>query len=159
MSERDEFATFIDVGTSPTKDYVLLGEGISSAQIDYNPQTTTETYINQRSGTTTVDSYQPVMSVDAKHIETDEALDFLDTLRKTRPVGDDAKKHIVNVWLYETPVLGEYPAEEQEVNIQFDSFGGAGGAKNAMSCKLNYVGDPVQGTFNPTTSTFTAASE
>lgn len=159
MSKRSEFATFINSGNEQSKDYVLLGEGILSAAINYNPQTTDETYINQDSGTTEIDSYRPTMPIDAKHIETDEALDYLDGLRRTRPVGAAAYTKIVNVWLYETPVGNEYPAEEQDVSVQFDTFGGDGGAKNSMALTLNYRGDPVQGTFNPTTSTFTPASE
>ena len=158
MSKRSEFATFINAGTLVLPDYVLLGEGITSAAINYNAQTTDETYINQDSGTTEIDSYRPTMPIDAKHIETDEALDYLDGLRRTRPVGDAAKTKIVNVWMYETAVGGAYPAEEQDVSVQFDTFGGDGGTKNSMSLTLNYMGDPVQGTFNPTTATFTETS-
>jgi hypothetical protein len=158
MSLRDEFATFINAGTELAPDYVLLGEGITNASISYNPQTTDEVYIHQRSGTTEIDSYKPVMKIEAKHIETDEALEYLDGLRKTRPVGADAYSKIVNVWMYETPVGGAYPAEEQDISIQFDEFGGEGGKKNSFSCQLNYRGDPVQGTFNPTSGVFAETS-
>jgi len=158
MSKRSEFATFINAGTELAKDYVLLGEGITSAAINYNAQTTDETYINQDSGTTEINSYRPTMPIEAKHIETDEALDYLDNLRRTRPVGSASYTKIVNVLMYETPSGGEYPAEEQDVSVQFDTFGGEGGAKNSMSLTLNYRGEATQGTFNPTTATFTPAS-
>lgn len=156
MSKRSEFQTFINTGTTGSPVWELLGEGITSGTLQYNPQTTEEVYIHQDSGTTEIESYRPTQPFEAKHKETDAALAYLDGLRKTRPVLADALGEIVNVWLYETPTAGAYPAERQTVGIQFDTFGGDGGTENVFGFTLNYRGDPVPGTFNPTTTTFTA---
>lgn len=155
--KRSQFATYINTGTKLAPVWALLGEGIVSGAINYNPQTAQETYIHQDSGTTDIESYAPTMPIDATLISDDDALAYLDGLRKSRAVLSAAVTEIVNVWLYETPTAGAYPAERQQVAVQFDTFGGDGGAKSQMSFTINYQGDPAAGTFNPTTSTFTAS--
>jgi hypothetical protein len=155
--KRSEFATYLNIGTIATPDWALLGDGINSATINYNPQTTEEVYIHQDSGTTTVESYKPTMPIEAVCKDGDEAWDYLDTMRKARSVLSAAVTEIVNVWLYETPTTGAYPAEKQGCSIQFDDFGGEGGSSNKTNFTINYQGDPVVGTFNPTTSTWTAS--
>lgn len=152
---RSQFKTFINVGTLAAPDWALLGEGITTGSINYNPQTTEETYIHQDSGTTLIESYRPTFPVDATLDIADEALEYVEGLRQLRSVGTAAETEIVNVWLYETPVGSEYPAERQGVNIQFDTFGGDGGGSTRFSFTVNYIGDPVFGSFNPTTSAFT----
>lgn len=154
--KRSEFRTFLNTGTTQAPVWSLLGDGITSAAINYNPQTTEETYIHQDSGVTEIESYRPTMPVEAKAVAGDEAFDFVDELRRARAVLDDAKTEIVNVWLYEAAVSGAYPAERQPASIQIDDFGGEGGQTTVINFTINYLGDPVQGTFNPTTGTFTA---
>jgi hypothetical protein len=156
--KRSQFATFMNVGTSETPDYALIGEGVLEAVINYNPQTEEETYIHQDSGTTEITSYRPTMPVDQKAVAGDDVFDFLDGLRKARAVLDDAKTDIVNVWLYEAEVTGAWPAEKQAVSISFNTFGGPGGETAVINYTINFLGDPVQGTFNPSTKTFTPAA-
>jgi hypothetical protein len=155
--KRSEFATYLNIGTIAVPDWALLGDGITAASINYNPQTSEETYIHQDTGTTEIESYKPTMPIEATCKDGDDAWEYLDTMRKARAVLDDAVTEIVNVWLYETPTTGAYPAEKQGVSIQFDEFGGDGGASNKMSFTINYQGDPVVGTFNPTTLAWTAS--
>jgi hypothetical protein len=57
--------------------------------------------------------------------------------------------------MYETPAIGEYPAEKQAVSVQIEDFGGDGGASVKINYTINFIGDPVPGTFNPTTLIFT----
>lgn len=152
--KRSLFRTFINIGTIVAPDYALLGEGITTGEIQYNPQTLEETYIHEDSGVTEIESYRPTMPIEASCINGDEVFEFVDALRKERAVLEDAKTDIVNVWLYEVATLGEYPAEKQDVSIQIDSFGGAGGETNKINFTINFLGDPVVGTFNPTTAVF-----
>lgn len=157
--KRSLFRTFLNITPSEvTADYALLGEGVTTAEIGYNPQTTEETYIHEDSGTTEIESYRPTMPVEMSCVAGDEVFEFIDALRKSRAVLDDAKTDVVNVWMYEDAVAGEYPAEQQEVSIQIDSFGGAGGETNKINFTINYLGDPVVGTFDPDTAIFTEDS-
>ena len=156
--KRSLFKTFVNVGTSETPDYALLGEGITTGEIQYNPQTAEETYIHEDSGTTEIESYRPTMPVEASCIAGDDVFDYIDGLRQARAVLDAAKTDIVNVLLYEDEGLSGYPAEKQNVSIQVDSFGGAGGETNKINFTINYIGDPVAGEFDPDTATFTEDS-
>lgn len=155
--KRSEIKSFLNTGTVAVPVWSLLGDGIVSAAINYNPQTSDETYIHEDSGTVEVESYKPNMPIEATAVNTNAAFEFIDNLRKTRAVLDAAHSEIVNVWLYETPTSGAYPAERQTVSIQIDDFGGDGGQAAKINFTINYLGNPVAGTFNPTTLAFTAS--
>lgn len=156
--KRSSFKTFINTTpSSQTPTWSLLGDGVSSAEIQYNPQTMEETFIHNDSGTTVIESYRPAMPIEAVCVNGEAVFEFVDGLRKARAVLDAAVTDVVNVWLYETATQGAYPAEKQSVSIAINSFGGVGGETNKISFTLNYAGDPTSGTFNPTSSTFTAA--
>lgn len=154
--KRSQFKTFLNTGTPGTPVWSLIGDGVTAGAIQYNPQTTEEVYIHQDSGSVLIESYKPNLPVEGTAIKGDAAFDFVDNLRKNRAVLSAAASEVVNVWLYETPTGGAYPAERQAVSIQIDDFGGDGGKAAKINYTINFLGDPVKGTFNPTTSTFTA---
>ena len=153
--KRSEFRMFINVGTTETPDYALLGEGVTNAEVQYNPQTIEETYVHQDSGVTEVESYRPTSPVEQSCIAGDDVFDFVDALRKARAVLDAAKTDIVMVYMYEDEGTAGYPAEQQDVSIQIDSFGGAGGETNKINFTINFLGDPVVGEFDVDAGTFT----
>lgn len=155
--KRSEFLAFMNIVPAGPDDYALIGDGITSGTINYNPQTLEETYIHEDSGVTEVESYRPTFPIEASCKVGDDVFDFIDGLRQARAVLDAAKTDVVLVYVYEGGTLGEYPAEKQDVSIQIDSFGGDGGASNKISYTINFLGDPeTGGTFNPTTLIYTA---
>lgn len=157
--KRSQFKTFVDVTPAENaRDYRLVGDGVTTGTINYNPEAVTETYIHEDSGTTSIERYAPNMPIEAAAVSGDDVFDFVDELRRARATLADAETTIVNVWLYETPIGGEYPAEQQPVSIQIDSFGGDGGTTARINYTINYVGEAVAGTFDPATRTFTAGS-
>lgn len=147
---------FLDTTPEATATYSLIGDGVKSFKINYNPKTTEEHYVHQDTGSTSVDSYAPTVPVEMTAKVGDEAFEFIDALRKARAVGADAETDIVSVWLYESAVSGAYPAERQPVSIQIDDMNVEGGTPVTINYTINYVGDATQGTFNPTTGAFTA---
>ena len=147
--------TFLDTTPSTTATYSLIGDGVPSLETDYAPKTTEEIYVHQDNGSVSVDSYAPKISVEMTAKLGDAAFAFIDGLRQIRAVQGDAETDIVDVWLYETPTSGAYPAEKQPVAIQIDSMTREGGVPMKIKYTINYVGDPVIGTFNPTTGVFT----
>lgn len=153
--KRSEFASFLNTGTVLSKVFSLIGDGVTTAKVNYNPQTSEEIYIHQDSGTTEVEGYKPTLPLEATCKKGDAVYNAIDTLRKTRAVLADAQKELLMVYLYETPTLNEYPAELQSVSVQIDDFGGDGGKSNKINFTLNFRGDPILGTFNPTTGAFT----
>lgn len=154
--KRSEFATYIDTVPAGVETYKLLAVGIEAAEISYNPETSEEAWLDEDNKSTSLDSYAPTMAIDSKQISDDDALNFVDGLRKSFATLSDAETTIVNVDLYETPTGSEYPARQHNVNVQIDKFGGDAAETNQFGFTLNYMGDPVAGTFNPTTSAFTA---
>lgn len=156
--KRSLFAIFMNTTPSETATYARMGQGITSHKVDYNPETSDETYVSEDSGTTDVESYKPTIPTQQTAIKGDEVFDYVDGLRKKRAVMGDARTDIVMVNLYEEPSGGAYPAEKNEASIQIDDFGGDGGKSVEVNYTVNMVGDPIQGTFDPTTKTFTAGT-
>lgn len=155
--KRSEVKTFVNVNPSGAASYKLIGDGVTTGAIGYNPKTSEETYIHEDSATISVESYAPTLPVEAIAVSGDDVFEFIDGLRIARAVLDDAETDIVNVWMYESGGPTAFPAEKQTVSIQIDEFGGDGGSSVKINYTINFVGDPVIGTFNATTSAFTAS--
>lgn len=153
--KRSKVATFLNTGGSSEATWSLVGNGVTSMTISYNPQTSDETYIHQDSGTTDVESYKPTSAVPMTAYKGDPVFDFVDGLRKKRAVLGDARTEVCIVYLYETETTGAYPAEKNTCSIQIDDFGGDGGSSAVINFTINFIGDPIIGTFNPSTKSFT----
>lgn len=152
--KRSLIQTFIDIDPS-NEDYELLGEGVVAGKINYNPKTSEETYISEDTANISVESYAPTMPIEMTCVAGDAVFEFIDQLRKTQAVLGDAETTIVNVWMYEDGGPDAYPAEQREVSIQVDDFGGEGGESSKLNFTINFIDDPVTGTFNAGTSVFT----
>ena len=161
--KRSQIKTFMDVvpaGGLGSETYALISDGVTTGKINMNPKTTEETYIGEDNATKTVDGYAPEMPIEATAVVGDDVFDFVDGLRIARATLGDAETTIVNVWAYETAVSpGVYPAEQQTVSISIEDFGGDGGTAAKINYTINYVGDPIVGTFDTDDSSFTADQE
>lgn len=153
--KRSEIQTFLNITPQSTATYRLLGDGVTSGKINYNPKTSEETYINEDSATITLESYAPTLPIEQTAKFGDPAFDFIDGLRVARAVLSAAESDIVNVWAYETGAPPVYPAEKQAVSIQIDDFGGEGGVAAKINYTINFIGDPIPGDFNITTRAWT----
>jgi hypothetical protein len=153
--KRSSVKTFLNTTPLSSATYSLIGDGVVAGKIAYNPKVTNETYINMDSATITVDSYAPKMPVEQTAKVGDAVFEFIDAIRIARAILQDAETDIVNVWAYKSGGPTAYPAEKQTVSIQIDDFGGDGGNVTKISYTINYIGAPVAGTFNTTTSAFT----
>jgi hypothetical protein len=155
--KRSLFKSFLNTGTLISPVWSLIGDGIKSGKIAYNPKLTDETYISNDTATISVDSYAPKMPIAGKRKFGDAVSDFLDASRIARDVSGDAVTQLCNVWLYQTPAGGYYKAEYQPVSVSFDDFGGDGGTPVELGATINFEGDPTWGIFKPAaTATFKA---
>ncbi len=152
--KRSLVQTFLDV-VPDTEDYELLGEGVVSGQVNYNPKVLEEIYVSEDTANISVESYAPTMPIEMTCVAGDSVYEFIDALRKTRAILADAETTIVNVWMYESGGPTAYPAEQQKVSIQVDDFGGEGGEAVKLNFTINYIDDPVTGTFDASTKAFT----
>lgn len=156
--KRSEFALFLDTtpaATNPT--WKRVGTGVSDASLEYNPETTKETYINQNTPTSTIERYDPSMEIDSQCVNTDDIFEYVDGLRKARSIGTSAETDALLVYLYETPTsTDKYPAELQPVTIQINKFGGPGGETNRIGFTILARGDPTTGKYDVSANSFTA---
>ena len=153
--KRSEVQTFLNTTPLAAATYSLLGDGVVAGTIAYNPKTTEETYVHQDSASISIDSYAPTLPVEQTAVSGDAVFEFVDELRKSRAVLGDAETDIVNVWMYEAGGPTAYPAEKQPVSIAIEDFGGEGGSAVKINFTINFIGDPVTGTFNASTKVFT----
>ena len=153
--KRSEIQTFLNTTPLAAHTYSLLGDGVVAGKIAYNPKVTSETNITEDSASISVDSYAPTMPIEATAKASDPVFEFLDALRIARAVMSDAETDIVNVWMYKAGGPNAYPAEQQAVSIQIDDFGGEGGQPAKINFTINFIGDPVPGTFDAETFDFT----
>ena len=155
--KRSLWRVFLNTTPLSTATYVQIGSGVSGAKLDMNPETTKQTDINEDNARVSVDSYAPTLPIKQVAKNADSVFEFIDNLRKTRAVAEDAETDIVLVDAYETGGPTAYPAQQQNVSIQIDSFGGDGGKPVEIEYTINFNGDPVIGTFNAWTLAFTAS--
>lgn len=154
--KRSQFQAFLDTTPSSTATYSLIGDGVTTGTINYNPEVVTEAYIHQDSSTTTLERYAPTFPIEAQCVQGDDVFDFIDGLRQSRAVGSDAETDLLLVYLYETPAnTDQYPAELQPVTIQIDSFGGDGATTNRINYTISFRGDPTAGAYDVSDGTFT----
>jgi hypothetical protein len=157
--KRSQIALFMNTTPSATAaSYDRVGDGVTTATMNYNPNTVTEQYIHQDSANTFVESYAPTFPLEQTCVAGDDVFDFIDGLRQGVAVLDAAETDVVEVRLYETPDTAgtSYPATKWNVSVSIDTFGGDGGTSGRINYTLNTIGDPVQGDFNTSTLAFTA---
>jgi len=153
--KRSEFRIFLDTTPAATPTWSLVGPGVTTGTVNYNPEVITETYIHEDTATTTLERYAPNVPMEAQCINTDAVFEFIDTLRRTRAIGSAAETDMLMVYMYETPVsTDQYPAELQPVTIQIDSFGGDGGVTNRINFTIGFRGTPTTGLFDVSGNSF-----
>ncbi|MDY6867237.1 MAG: hypothetical protein SVT56_04940 [Chloroflexota bacterium] len=153
--KRSQFATYLDKDPG-YEDFVLIGDGVTESAMEMNPNVSNEQYISEDAGNAEVESYAPTQPVQMVAKNGDDVFEFIENLRRTQAVLDDAHTQVVQVYLYETPTSTSYPATLHDVAIAVESKGGPGGNKVEIPFTIHYRGDPTQGTFDTATLEFTA---
>ena len=160
LIKRSQIQAFLNTaGKSGEPTYKIVGNYMPSGNYEYNPQTTTETYIVNDNATSTLDSYQIAFDGEMKCAKGDAVFDYIDGLRYNVAVGDDAVSEVVLVDTYEQKGSGSgYRAQKFACTVSVNSFGGDGGQTPTISFNIAVNGDPVQGTatISAGTCTFTA---
>jgi len=152
-------AYFINTGSSGSPDWATLGKGITSLPFAMNPQTTTETYINEDNANTSVDSYQASIALDITlwDASTAPAHAYLKNLRDTFAVAADAETEILEIDLNTT---SPYTARLYSVAVAPDTYTLTGGSPQTLSVTIYVNGSPTVGTATIAagTPTFTPTS-
>ena len=156
--KRSLFATFINTTPSTeTATWVRMGKGITSQKISYNPNVTTEQYVDEDNAYSSVDSYAPSLDGQQTCYKGEPVFEYIDGLRKNRAVGGDLETEVLFVYLYDG-TENSYKAEKNACVIQLGEYGGDGGGSVQLTYTIGLNGDPEQGTatISNSTVTFTA---
>ena len=159
--QRSQFATCLNTGTLAAKVYNRIGKGVTGQTVAYNPNVTTEQYIDEDSATNSVDSYAPNIPTPQTAYVGNPVFDFVDNIRRTRGIGAKADTTMLMVYVYDEQTEGVYGAEENNCTIQIDDFGGDAGAPTVINYTILLNGDPKLGTatINKATKTATFTPE
>ena len=144
--KRSLFATFIN--TTPgggEATWAKMGKGITSQSVSYNPNVTTEQYIDEDNAYSSVDSYAPSLDGTQTCYKGEPVFTYIDGLRQKRAVGAELETEVLFVYLYDG-AENAYKAEKNACVIQLGEFGGEGGGSVQLTYTIGLNGDPVQGT-------------
>lgn len=143
--KRSLFATFINTtpGTE-TATWSKMGKGITSQNVSYNPNVTTEQYIDEDNAYSSVDSYAPSLDGTQTCYKGEPVFEYIDGLRQNRAVGSALETEVLFVYLYDGDG-NSYKAEKNACVIQLGEFGGEGGGSVQMTYTIGLNGNPVQG--------------
>jgi hypothetical protein len=142
--KRSLFATFINTAPDGEAVWERMGKGITSQSISYNPNVTTEQYIDEDNAYSSVDSYAPSLDGTQTCYKGEPVFAYIDGLRQARAVGAALETEILFVYLYDGDESG-YKAEKNKCVIQLGEYGGDGGGNVTMSYTIGLNGDPEVG--------------
>jgi hypothetical protein len=158
---RKEICDFLNVGTTDTPIYELMGNGFNSLDESPNAQVETKAYINAANSSTITKGYQPSFAFNSDFIDSEAAISFIYDVSRGSKVGGAAETDYVRVEKFrsvdEVPDLPAtaFPARKFRVAIQVSSISGGGAEVMVISGNLNAMGDAIDGYFDISDSTFT----
>ncbi len=156
---RHQFADYLNVPTDEGADkYCLMGTGFTSLNEEPGAQTDTKKYVNEKASSKSVTGYETVFPFESDLIPEQEPILALYNVGRNHCTGTDAEFEYVRVELWE-PVTGQknkFAARKFIVSAEISEV--TGDTEIQVSGNLNAVGDPVDGTFDTETKTFTEAS-
>ena len=156
--KRSQLAEYLNVsGVLDAPQWERIGFGVESKNTDFAPEVEEMQYIHEDSATSNVKSYAMTSEFDIKAAKGSPVFEYLDKLRIKRAIYADADTQVLEVRLYE-PVDGEdgvFNATMQNVAVAASSIGDAAEDPLTLSASIHGKGDPVEGTFDYNSKTFT----
>ena len=161
VEQRYQQPDYIDVsGGSGSPQYELLGFGVT--QLDNSPsaQTTSKRYVNQKSATQSIGSYEWTAPLEFDLIRSEAAIAYIADIGENEKTGVDAETLYVKVFLNK-PVASKqntFEARQRRVAVEVADFSDNDGEIQGSGNLLGKT-DWVNGTFNTQTKAFTAAED
>ena len=153
VTKRHDFADYLNIQTGESPNFVLMGTGFTT--LDENPgaQTSKKKYVNEKASSSSITSYETVFPFTSDLIVQQEAVLALYKVGRNHCTGSDAEFQYVRVELWDKAENkeNEFAARLFIVSAEISSISG----EDEIAGNLNAVGDPIDGTFNTTTKTFT----
>lgn len=146
---------FINCTPADDATYEVLGADLEELSVEFSADIEKKSNILGQNSIN-LKSYERQASVEPYIADTDSDLfKFLQDIIDNDKVLDDVKTDVVRVKLYEAATSGAYPATKEEVYVEVVSAGGDTTGYQ-IPFNIHYTGVKTEGTFNPTTKSFTA---
>lgn len=139
--KRSQIATYIDTtpkGDSPT--WSMLGIGITSYGISYNPQITTEKWIIHDNASSSLESNQKQGDITQRMYKGDPCFEYVNGLRDK--IGGEVQTSVLDIDMWDA-TGSTYKAKKSEAILAVTNYGGEDAS---IEYSLYYNGDPVEGT-------------
>lgn len=161
VEQRYQQADYIDVsGGSGSAQYELLGFGVTKLDSSPSAQTTSKRYVNQKSATQKIGSYQFSGSLEFDLVRSEAAIAFITDIGENEKTGAEAEAYYVKVYLTKPVASKEntFEARRRKVAVEIADFADNDGEIQGTGNLLG-VTDWEVGEFNTQTKTFTSSSE
>lgn len=154
---RNKVADYLNISSTATADYRLMGYGVNSLNETYGAQTEKKTYVNESTASNTVKGYESSfaydydLAVDGEGKYDTAAIEDIQEVGELHKTGSDAEREFVRVKLYKPAFAGStryFAARKFNVAIEAANTNGAGGETMTCSGNLQCIGDPVEGYFD-----------
>lgn len=157
--KRHQYADYLNISTEEsTPNWVLMGTGFTTLDEQPGAQSESVKYVNEKTSSSEVVSYETVFPFEADQIMDEDAIKEIYTIGRNHLIGADAQREYCRVELWDKATgTNTFKARKFTVSVEVSETSGEN--KMNMSGNLNAVGDPVDGTFNTSTKTFTEASD
>lgn len=157
--QRHQFADYLNIGDSDNPNFVLMGTGFTTLDEEPGAQTKTKKYVNEKASSKSISGYETVFPFESDLIVEQDAVLALYNVGRNHCTGSDAEFQYVRVELWDkvTGSDNEFAARLFTVSVEVSDV--TGEDDMAVSGNLNAVGDPINGSFNTTTKTFTPATD
>lgn len=138
--------------------FELLGTGFTELNESPSAQTSSKRYINQASSSQSITGYEWSTSFNTDQIVSDKAIEYVRDIGEMQKTGADTETEYIIVDLDKEAKTTGFRARKFKVAIAVDSFDDNDGE---LGISGNFLGqsDPVLGTFDTATETFTEGFE
>ena len=151
VRSRTVVADYLKVG----EEFKLMGAGFTDINESPNAKTSTKQYVNDKSPTSSITSYEPEFEFETDQMREQEAIDFICEIGEMQKIGSEAETEYIRVDLdKEAQEENSFRARKFKLAVKVDDFGSKDGEMSAKG-KLLCKGDLVLGSFNTITRTFT----
>ena len=121
VKQRYQEADQLNVGAG-TEQYVFMGTGFTKIDDSPSAQTTSKRYVNNKSTTKSIGSYDWSAPFEMDMIESEEAVKHIVDIGRKEKTGQDAEADYVRVDLADTKTVNGYPARKRKVAIEVAEF-------------------------------------
>ena len=154
--ERKYMAHYINAAKDGEAAYERLGQDLEEFSPEMSAQVETKKNILGESSIL-ISGYEKTAAVEPFYAQKGSVLfERLQAIIDGDLTLDDLKADVVDVKLWDEQSAGAYPAVKETVYIEVTSYGGDTTGYQ-IPFTIHYTGEKVQGTFNVSTKTFTAA--